>query len=203
VTVKGSARPLTLYTLDIAEDEDNQLVAAELDPTVLPSDEEAAEREDELQRQISTLHEIEDESELVAQDQLEAEKDALQELDQETQMFRRTTAIYEMRRTTTADFMDAWDAALRLYLAGQWGDAMPLFRRCSRMLPTDGPTQTLIGYLERRNCQAPAGWTGARRAAPATPRLPLRTVRPAPGRPRAQLARAPIHCWRSPSTLGA
>ncbi|KAG8460085.1 hypothetical protein KFE25_014230 [Diacronema lutheri] len=162
VTVKGSARPLTLYTLDIAEDEDNQLVAAELDPTVLPSDEEAAEREDELQRQISTLHEIEDESELVAQDQLEAEKDALQELDQETQMFRRTTAIYEMRRTTTADFMDAWDAALRLYLAGQWGDAMPLFRRCSRMLPTDGPTQTLIGYLERRNCQAPAGWTGVR-----------------------------------------
>ena len=188
MTVKGSARPLTLYTLDIAEDEDNQLVAAELDPTVLPSDEEAAEREDELQRQISTLHEIEDESELVAQDQLEAEKDALQELDQETQMFRRTTAIYEMRRTTTADFMDAWDAALRLYLAGQWGDAMPLFRRCSRMLPTDGPTQTLIGYLERRNCQAPAGWTGARRAAP---RPACRGARAASSAHRCSARRAP------------
>lgn len=169
MTVKGSARPITLYTLDIAEDETNLRLAEALDPTVLPSDEQAEAEERALREKISTLHAMEDDgtdADLVDPEQFEAEKEALKELDQEARMFKRTNAIFEMRRTTTEEFMEAWDEALRLYLGGKWPEAIVCFRKCKALVPDDGPTDTLMTYLERRNCEAPAGWNGGSQCRP-------------------------------------
>lgn len=197
MTVKGSARPLTLYTLDIAEDALNLRLAEALDPTVLPSQAEAAAHEQELARRSKSLLEEMDEGAYVGAETIEAEKEALEELDHEARMFRRTAAVYEMRRTTTPPFLERWGQALSLYLAGEWAEAIGHFEACGRMLPDDGPTRTLMAYIKRRSCQAPPGWDGAR--ADTRRVMPARHARAAP-RCRASDARTTSSRPRGPST---
>jgi hypothetical protein len=203
VTVKGSARPITLYTFDIAEDEETIRVAEGLDPTIVLGKSGRAKREAELTARIKTVHEMEDEADLLLDTELvEAEKEALEELDAEACMFKRTAAIYDLKTTTTPEFMESWDAALRLYMHGSWDEAKPHFERCKELVPEDGPTATLMTYLERRNWSAPKGWTGARTQRSRQP-LRVRTLRAcalaarAPGRLVAHLARP--HCVRLPT----
>jgi len=157
VTVKGSARPLTLYTLDILEDLENLRLADKLDPTTTGS---SPEDETEAQRQRALAQgplAADADAEL-----LDAEQEALEELEREVRTFRRTKAVYDLKRTTTLAFLQLWDQGLQLYLRGSWAEAHALFAQCKELLPDDGPTETLMVYIERRNLQAPAGWKGVR-----------------------------------------
>jgi hypothetical protein len=160
VTVKGSARPITLYTLDIAEDEDNVRAAEKLDPShgSLPEDEAAA-------LELFTVQRAHAETPAAASADptlLDAEREALEELEREVRTFRRTAAVYALRRSTSAEFVLLWDEATDLYFAGAWAEAHRLYSRCRELLPADGPTVNLIAYLERRELQPPPGWKGAR-----------------------------------------
>lgn len=155
VTVKGSARPMVLYTLDVSEDEENVRAAERLDPTAI-QEEEGEEGAGEEEGEST-----DDEDEEVDEELVEAEKEALEELEHERKMFERVDKIYKLKRTTTPEFMALWDSARDKYLAGEWGEAHALFVQCEQMLPDDGPTQTLKSYIERRDCVAPSSWKGA------------------------------------------
>jgi hypothetical protein len=173
VTVKGSEQPISLFTLDIAEDEANVRAALELDPTAVLSDEARAARRALLQQRIADAHADGDASEAQQQDPslMQVELDAFEELEAEERMFARTAAVYWLRLATTPEFLDSWQLAQRSYVAGDWGRAKPHFERCRELLPTDGPTATLMAYLERRDWTSPADWTGARAACAAAPQL--------------------------------
>lgn len=153
VTVKGSSRPMVLYTYDIAEDEENMRAAERLDPSLVTG----GAPEDEGMVRSSLVEEEEDDDEL-----LQAEKDAFKELDQETRTFRRVSEVFKLKRTTTDEFLEVFGKAREAYFAGEWKDAQRWFHECQRILPNDGPTQTLLQYIERRDCTAPPSWNGVR-----------------------------------------
>ncbi|KAJ1623584.1 hypothetical protein T492DRAFT_883324, partial [Pavlovales sp. CCMP2436] len=75
---------------------------------------------------------------------LDAEQEALEELEREVRTFRRTKAVYDLKRTTTLAFLQLWDQGLQLYLRGSWAEAHALFAQCKELLPDDGPTETLM-----------------------------------------------------------
>ena len=167
MTVKGSARPLTLYTLDIAEDDETVRAGEKLDPTggSLPEDEATALELFNVQRAHAELAPADASDPAL----LDAEREALEELEREVRTFRRTAAMYALRRTTTFEFLQIWERALGLYFAGSWLEAHALFGRCKQILPDDGPTTTLMEYLARRDLKAPPAWSGARMRAARAP----------------------------------
>jgi hypothetical protein len=163
VTVKGSARPITLYTLDIAEDEANMRAAERLDPSLGSTAEDEAQALEKF-KVVRALAEDRPTPVAVGHDPEleEAEREALDEMEREVRTFRCTAAVFELRRSTAVPgFMQTWDQALRLYMHGSWAEAHQLFAKCKALVPDDGPTETLMDYLERRNCVAPKGWHGA------------------------------------------
>lgn len=52
--------------------------------------------------------------------------------------------------------------ALAAYLLGDWRGAARLFREALALKPKDGPSETLLSYMERRSLTAPTGWLGVR-----------------------------------------
>jgi hypothetical protein len=169
VTVKGSARPITLYTLDLAEDEANLAAAERLDPTeggARSTPEDEAEALERFRVERAELPEApprgrggrgDRDAELA-----EMEREALEEIEREVSTFRRTEAVYALRRTTTGPFVKEWDAAMAAYGGGDWPAAAAHFKSCAALVPGDGPTRTLSEYLQRRDNIAPKGWHGVR-----------------------------------------
>jgi len=203
VTVKGSAHPIVLYTLDVAETEENMRAAEKLDPAVPSQSRRGSKDKDErkgstdagtaavaasappaeikrrnslgqLMRRFSNGKTAEgalktlqqslelDEDEEVEEDVEDADKEALAEKDQEKATFKRTEAIFKLKRTTTPQFLAVFDEARDKYLAGHWEEAHGLFAKCKEILPDDGPTETLMSYIARRDKKAPPGWRGVR-----------------------------------------
>jgi Flp pilus assembly protein TadD len=58
--------------------------------------------------------------------------------------------------------MTAYAKALAAYLLGNWKGAARLFGEALALKPGDGPSETLLGYIERRALTPPAGWNGVR-----------------------------------------
>lgn len=71
-------------------------------------------------------------------------------------------AIFSLRRTGTPHFVEAHARALAAYLLGDWRGAARLFREALALKPGDGPSETLLAYMERRLLAPPVGWRGVR-----------------------------------------
>jgi len=63
---------------------------------------------------------------------------------------------------TTASYRKEFASAVDLYCAGDWEAAHPVVLRCLAQWPADGPAQSLLSYLEKHQCRAPAMWPGYR-----------------------------------------
>lgn len=51
----------------------------------------------------------------------------------------------------------------REYIQGEWEVAYHVFEKCLELNPKDGPTKTLMHYIEDYNLQAPDDWEGYRK----------------------------------------
>eukprot|EP00831_Metopus_contortus_P018240 TRINITY_DN17778_c0_g1_i1.p1 TRINITY_DN17778_c0_g1~~TRINITY_DN17778_c0_g1_i1.p1 ORF type:complete len:150 (-),score=45.20 TRINITY_DN17778_c0_g1_i1:39-488(-) len=82
---------------------------------------------------------------------------------------RSISSIYEkdkdfavMRRNINEAFTQQFEEGFQNYLDGNWNQAVENMKKALVVNPTDGPTITLLNYMENRNCQAPITWIGVR-----------------------------------------
>jgi class 3 adenylate cyclase len=78
------------------------------------------------------------------------------------QIFASDNDIKLMANTVTNDFRIQFQEGYEDYIAGRWSDCAEKLRQALLLLPQDGPTMTLLSYIESRNCTAPAHWAGFR-----------------------------------------
>ena len=79
-----------------------------------------------------------------------------------SQRHTAVAAVFALKRTTTPEFEATYARALDSYFLGDWKTAARYFRSCLEQKPNDGPTETLLQYIERRDLKAPASWVGVR-----------------------------------------
>ena len=60
-------------------------------------------------------------------------------------------------------FDETFTFAFKNYINGDWDIAYSELKKCLDLLPTDGPTKTLIHYIESYGCQSPDDWEGYRK----------------------------------------
>ncbi|KAG8460208.1 hypothetical protein KFE25_004456 [Diacronema lutheri] len=172
VTVKGSKEPMTLYTYDIALDAANVRAAAAL-----------TERWIDTQRHWKSGRSVgadesacaDDDASLTYRDRVDASRvraplaAAHARTCGRRARARRTPpnraaveAIFSLRRACPPDFGATHARALAAYLLGDWRSAARLFREALALVPGDGPSTTLLTYMERRSLAPPPGWRGVR-----------------------------------------
>jgi len=73
------------------------------------------------------------------------------------------------KHATDPEFLTMFKEGVALYLAGDWQGAKVLLsksdlwmRECVPVLGGDGPSQTLLNYMENQNFEAPKKWAGFR-----------------------------------------
>lgn len=137
VTVKGSVLPLDLYTIDL-----NYNVSPQKESKILiVSNKEKrnifSEKKAELQLMID-------------------EYGSVTEIILEKQSFR------ELIRVRDSNFLDSWEKGIDSYKKGDWVSAKMFFTTCKNIDPEDGPTATLLNYINGRNLKPPEGWKGVR-----------------------------------------
>jgi len=146
VTVKGSAKPMTLYTFDVAEDEANIDAATELTSRWI----------DTQKHWKSGKTPGSDDVDAVIDENVDHRLKYLDRVDAAVE------AVFDLRRTVTPEFEVMFARALDAYLLGDWKTAARLFRQGLELKPGDGPTDTLLTYIERRDLKAPSSWQGVR-----------------------------------------
>ena len=67
-----------------------------------------------------------------------------------------------MRLNITIEFQERFKKAYNFYLRGAWKQAHLLFQRVLESRPKDGPSHTLCNYLDSKNCITPSDWNGCR-----------------------------------------
>ena len=74
--------------------------------------------------------------------------------------------IQVLRERFTQMFYDEWNKAFANYVKGNWTEALDSFKKTLLMTPDqkDGPSQTLITFIESYGGVAPADWQGFREA---------------------------------------
>ena len=79
------------------------------------------------------------------------------------ELFTQSDEIALMRRQYHTEFFSHFSEALSFYLSGNWREAQAMLHdRCLPMLPLDGPTNSLLLYLQEHDCVPPPGWAGVR-----------------------------------------
>jgi hypothetical protein len=71
-----------------------------------------------------------------------------------------------LRERFTRAFYDEWSKGFACYVKGEWPEAIELFKKTLLMTPdnNDGPSQTLISFMESLGGVAPEDWQGFREA---------------------------------------
>lgn len=59
-------------------------------------------------------------------------------------------------------FNASFNAAIKFYIKGDWLNAKYKFSECLSLDPNDGPTKTLMKYMEQKEFKAPFNWAGFR-----------------------------------------
>lgn len=78
-------------------------------------------------------------------------------------LFNNSKKLQLMREMYTAAFRADFDQALRQYQTRDWHGAGKTLRdKCLHHLPTDGPSNSLLRYMEGLQYTPPAGWAGVR-----------------------------------------
>lgn len=138
VTVKGSIKPVKLFTVDI-DVEGMEVISDRLDGMTIKQKKKVREGEKKeimwkLMNGKRTTWDI----------------------------FERDKEFKELRKQYDPNFTSKFEEGYKNYIQGDWKEAGRIFDECLLMKPTDGPTLSLKGILEGDNYQAPKGWKGFR-----------------------------------------
>ena len=142
VTVKGSIKPIKLFTVDVRYDEIAE-VADRYKKLVMKEKKRMLDREkfvlwESLKRRaMSTIS-----------------------------VFRNDIDFTDLRKDYNKEFAKNWQEAYKHYIGGDWAMAHRLLKDGQAMVPSDGPSKTLIRVIERMSKRpgfnAPDDWQGYR-----------------------------------------
>jgi class 3 adenylate cyclase len=135
ITVKGSIKPVEIYTVDIDFED--------FTPSKTRSDYTAEEKR--LRQKYKK-----DKNQSILK---EGEASSLWETDQE---------LLHLTRNHNPEFYQKFRLGFDGYVKGNWQIAKTQFETCLELDPNDGPTKTLLNYLKECNYKAPEDWTGYR-----------------------------------------
>jgi len=136
VTVKGSKKPVELWTVD-AHAEELQIAK--------PRTASKLERKQIQKEKKAWVKEMYIDGKERASELFESDKDLLQ-----------------MIPPTTGPFYDTFRAGFNSYIGGDWSTAKRKFEECLNINPEDGPTKTLYSVLKENDFIAPEEWKGFR-----------------------------------------
>ncbi len=171
VTVKGSEFPIGIYTYDCLQDQvfpsktrsgAKYLAASQNDNSEIGSE-----------GNINTNADVKHTNSESSEDPL---KSATQEnyfavaSDSSADIFARDSDLLALRKHVTKEFEVTFQSAVDEYIAGKWLIAKPLFEKANALmleaapsLGGDGPSQTLLRYMEARHFDsASVDWKGYR-----------------------------------------
>ena len=132
VTVKGSSVPMPIYTYD------------------------------SFQKQIFPVLRTPKFSSLDLEDVLRKQAD-----DYDVIMWDQDQDLVQLRCLSTPEFNKTYSQGLDYYLAGEWHKAKDFLLKSNKMMANsdangDGPSQTLLSYMQARNWICPTDWNGYR-----------------------------------------
>jgi len=135
VTVKGSVKPIDLYTVDM----DVEGILPGKDKSDLHSRvKQNIQKNKKLRMQYLF-------NEGTAVSLLETDKD-----------------LQYILRNHNPEFNENFNSGFESYLSGEWSIAKKKFARCLEMIPEDGPTKNIVSYLEEHDYISPEEWEGYR-----------------------------------------
>jgi len=136
VTVKGSVKPVKLYTIDINEN-------------IKPSKKTKKSIPDK-QARLKHIHKK-------RQLKLKIEEYGVFEAMMKKRYFRQM-----LRNTRPSIFNLFFKHGFNAYLNGNWQLAAKKFEECLSFYDSDGPTKTLLNFIKENNFKAPQNWKGFR-----------------------------------------
>jgi len=145
VTVKGSEVPIGLFTYDCLQD---QIFPVENTRSKKPSYDQD-DVETNVQFRNNTIGPV-----------------FLTEKDSTEDVFEQDADLLALRSHIFQEFVDTFNEGVSSYLIGDWSTARIFLEASNKlMVPTfgcDGPSKTLLEYMETRNWTAPNDWAGFR-----------------------------------------
>lgn len=78
------------------------------------------------------------------------------------ELFTQSEKLAKMRSGFGPEFFRAHKEAMVHYIEGRWLEAKDVFYRCLRLVPMDGPSLTVLHFMEKWGFQHPEGWDGVR-----------------------------------------
>lgn len=141
ITVKGSEVPIGIYTYDCQQDQYF-----------------APKREvDEINGRFKSKKSLKDHHVF------------LTAAHETCEVFEQDYDIVTLRNHYKPEFRQIFNEGLELYLSGDWPTARGFFEKASQMMSNiphfekgDGPSNTLLNYMENYGWQAPSSWKGFR-----------------------------------------
>jgi class 3 adenylate cyclase len=79
-----------------------------------------------------------------------------------SEVLEESKEIALIKKSFTEEFFEAHAQAMKMYLDGKWNDAHSLFKNVLKIRDADGPSKSIIAYMEENNFQAPQDWKGIR-----------------------------------------
>ena len=143
VTVKGSDEPISLYTFDS-------------DPTVLKLYKKEKNELSGLEKKKKKFINIKKRK--VFKSHVMSGK--IKTID----LFKRNPHIMHMHRKYDQEFQEKWNKGYDCYISGNWPTAKLYLEETRNYIKDveDGPSVTLLSYMENRDFQAPTEWNGVR-----------------------------------------
>lgn len=137
VTVKGSKKPLGLFTLDLQQ---NKLVFA-------PQN----KKKDPMKRKIDHINAKGNILELAFSSTFKC-----------SLFFDMDNDLMQMTNEISSEFMERFSDGYQNYIKGLWMEAKECFTECLMMNPEDGPCHTLMKFMEESLFVADKNWAGFR-----------------------------------------
>jgi len=140
ITVKGSEVPIGIYTYD--SDQEKKFV-------------------DKLTRRQSNL---------IVNKGGSLPPKLMTIMDDTVEIFQKDPDLLYLREHVNEKFLNIFKQGLEKYLEGKWKESKQFLDQSNEMMKTmspsfingDGPSLTLLEYMEERNWEAPADWKGFR-----------------------------------------
>ncbi|CAG9326054.1 unnamed protein product [Blepharisma stoltei] len=139
VTLKGTKAPMDLYTFD-------------LDTSTLKVSHYSQRKEDTKNAKVL---------EIIKRERLN--DDVKSQRFSVSSMFIDDHDLKNLRKNVSLEFIEEFSEALTFYLEGDWVNACNLLKHAKRYkVQPDGPTETLLEFMEEYGGIAPIGWAGYR-----------------------------------------
>lgn len=142
VTVKGSAKPMKLYTVDVQV-------------------EEIAEVTDRFKKLL-----IKDKKRMLEREKFVLWESLKRRAMSTISVFKNDADFTDLRKNYNKEFGELWKNSYDAYIEGDWSTAHRLLKDGQEICPEDGPTKTLLRVIEtmcvRPGYNAPEDWEGFR-----------------------------------------